>query len=80
MRLRGWSALSVIPLTAIEDLIADRLGQYGVAGDDTSRIEQARALLAMADDIDLAYLRRRVVEEDGDIALLDLDGTRGADD
>lgn len=74
------AADSVIVLTAIEDLIADRLGQYAAAGEDTSRLEQARALLAMADDVDFAYLRRRVAEEDGDIGLLDLDGARGADD
>jgi hypothetical protein len=50
-----------------EDLIADRLGQY--ASDPTCREdmwEQARLLALLAENLDLAYLRRRAVEEGAD--------------
>jgi hypothetical protein len=63
---------SEITLPAIEDLIADRLGQHAVASPtDDSRLRQARSLFLLGQDIDLAYLRRRVTEESGDPALLD---------
>jgi hypothetical protein len=55
-----------------EDLIADRLGRH--ASDPKGRddmLEQARLLASLAEDLDLAYLRRRVAEEGADPALLD---------
>ncbi|MBC2664227.1 hypothetical protein H7F51_01705 [Novosphingobium flavum] len=62
-----------LTLPAIEDLIADRLGQHAVASpSDDSRLRQAQMLLAMAKSIDLPYLERRVAEEGGDFGLLDL--------
>ena len=64
---------SEIVVPAPEDLIADRLGQHAVASaTDPSRLLQARALFDMAEDIDRAYLLRRIVEEGGDPALIGL--------
>jgi hypothetical protein len=63
---------SAVELPAIEDIIADRLAQYAVAGSsDKSRLNQARALAALADSLDLPYLMRRIEEEGGDASLLD---------
>jgi hypothetical protein len=57
----------------IEDMIADRLAQH--ASDPKGRgdmLEQARLLASLAENLDLAYLRRRVAEEGGDPGLVDL--------
>ncbi|AQS85348.1 MAG: hypothetical protein ABF876_01110 [Acetobacter aceti] len=60
-----------ITLPAIEDIIADRLGQHGVASpSDTSRLEQAKLMFLLAAKIDINYLRKRIEEEGGDISLL----------
>lgn len=58
-------------LPSIEDIIADRLGQHcsGAVGDD-AMLEQARLLFRLADDIDMDYLSRRVVEDGGNLNLL----------
>jgi len=62
-----------IALPAIEDMIADRLGQYAEAPpSDDSRLRQARALFALAPVLDHDYLQRRVGDEGGDLALLGL--------
>lgn len=64
---------AAIVLPSIEDLIADRLGQHAVASaSDDSRLLQAQALLRMAKEVDGHYLKRRIVEESGDPALLGL--------
>ena len=64
--VRDYAAI-VIP--AVEDLIADRLGQYARTGNaDGSRLLQAQALLKLAKKIDGPYLRRRIGEEGGDPA------------
>lgn len=63
---------SAIVLPAIEDLIADRLGQHEVAGADTSMLEQAKALFTLAKGLDGRYLKRRITEEGGNPALLGL--------
>lgn len=69
-RVRLASASAVI-LPAVEDLIADRLAQFSVASPgDRSRLLQARALLAMLERPDWAYLCKRVAEEGGDMAVL----------
>lgn len=50
-----------------EDLIADRLGQY--ASDPKGRedmLEQARILALLAENLDVAYLKKRVAEEGAD--------------
>ncbi len=60
-----------VRLPAVEDLIADRLGQQAVASPtDRSRLDQARVMLALAEGVDPVYLRRRVLEESGDPELL----------
>jgi hypothetical protein len=58
-----------VPVPPVEDMIADRLGQYAADG-SPSMLEQARLLAELAEDVDDDYLRRRVAEEGGDIALL----------
>lgn len=71
IRLTARDGSIVVP--SIEDLIADRLGQFAVASaSDESRLNQARALLRMAKGIDRHYLTRRIVEEGGDPTLLGL--------
>lgn len=69
LTIRGDAA---IVLPAIEDMIADRLGQHEVAGGDMSMLKQARALYALAEGLDLDYLYRRIVEETGNPAHLRL--------
>lgn len=62
-----------IVLPSIEDLIADRLGQFAISSvSDTSRLEQAKAMLRMAKEVDGHYLRSRIVDEGGDPALIGL--------
>ena len=61
---------------AVEDMIADRMGQFasGSGGADEMR-EQARALLRLFPDMDRAYLERRIREETaGDHAVDDITG------
>ena len=40
---------------------------------DTSRLEQALVLFKLARNLDLAYLKRRIKEEGGDVHLLGTD-------
>lgn len=57
---------------SVEDLIADRMGQYA-SGTARDRIAQARILLALHPDADLDYLERRIREEsDGDFGIRDI--------
>ncbi len=51
--------LSVI---AVEDLIADRMGQYA-SGTARDMLEQARILFDLYPDADMAYLERRIRQE-----------------
>ncbi|HBK08763.1 MAG TPA: hypothetical protein DDZ81_23390 [Acetobacteraceae bacterium] len=61
-----------IALPSVEDLIADRLAQHAVASPtDHSRLRQARFLYQLTENLDLAYLRRRIVEENADLSLLE---------
>ena len=61
-------------IPSVEDMIADRLGQHAIAAKtDTSRLEQALVLFKLARNLDLAYLRRRIKEEGGDVHLLSTD-------
>ena len=64
---------SAIVLPAVEDLIADRLAQYAVSAGDDAMLEQAKALFALSNGLDLDYLKRRVLEEGGNVGLLGLD-------
>lgn len=60
-----------IVIPAIEDMIADRLGQFASSNNrDQDRLAQARLMFKLADDLDLAYLERRISEETGDFSLL----------
>ncbi len=57
----------------IEDLIADRLGQYASnKGKDDEMLKQAQILKELALECDIAYLRRRIIEESGDPAAIGL--------
>jgi hypothetical protein len=47
---------------SVEDLIADRVGQYA-SGSAPDRLEQARALFRLQPEVDRAYLERRIREE-----------------
>lgn len=67
---------AALVLPAVEDMIADRLGQHEVAGGDMSMPEQAKALFALADGLDLDYLRQRIVEETGNPVHLGLSADR----
>jgi len=67
------TAESAVTFPVIEDMIADRLGQYEANRRDTSRLEQAQLLFKMAKTIDKDYLAKRVADEGSDAALL---GTR----
>lgn len=50
-----------IVLPAVEDMIADRLGQHAVSSpSDDSRLQQARLIFLLADTIDMGYLTRRL--------------------
>ena len=58
----------------VEDLIADRMGQYA-SRTAPDRIDQARILLALHPDADLGYLERRIREESmGDYGVEDVQG------
>lgn len=55
------AAFAAIP---VEDLIADRMGQYA-SGTAPVMLEQARILFRLHPDCDLTYLARRIEEETG---------------
>ncbi len=63
-----------ITMPAVEDMIADRLGQHAAGGNltDDSRLRQARILYQLALEPDMNYLLRRIGDECGDPALLGL--------
>jgi hypothetical protein len=62
-------AFKIIP---VEDLIADRMGQYA-SGTARDRLEQARALLRLNADLDMDYLDQRIREESfGDYGVEDI--------
>jgi hypothetical protein len=63
-----------IILPAIEDMIADRLGQHAVSSGDDAMLHQAKVLYALAEGLDRDYLEVRIREEGGDPALLGLSG------
>lgn len=60
-------------ILSVEDLIADRMGQYA-SRSAPEMLGQARELLRLHDDVDRAYLDRRIREESfGDHGLQDLE-------
>jgi hypothetical protein len=50
---------------SVEDLIADRIGQYA-SGSAPDRLQQAKTLFSLQTSIDRDYLDRRIKEETGD--------------
>jgi hypothetical protein len=63
-----------VAVISIEDMIADRMGQYA-SGTARDMGEQARLLLLLHSDADLAYLDRRIREETaGDYGAADVRG------
>lgn len=61
-------------IISVEDLIADRMGQFA-SGSAPDRAEQARILLALHPEADLVYLERRIREESmGDYGVEDIEG------
>lgn len=68
----GESAL--FRVISVEDLIADRMGQYA-SGTAQDRLYQAQLLLSLHPDADLEYLERRVrYESAGDYGVEDIKG------
>lgn len=60
-------------IIAVEDLIADRMGQYA-SGTARDRLDQARLLLRLNPDADKVYLDRRIREESsGDYGVSDIE-------
>ena len=55
----GHGSVAVI---SIEDLIADRMGQYA-SGDADEMLGQARALFTLSQDLDMQYMEKRIREE-----------------
>ena len=61
-----------IAIVAVEDIIADRMGQYA-SGSAPEMLEQARRLFALHGDADLDYMERRIrYETAGDHGVEDL--------
>jgi hypothetical protein len=64
--LRAPSSSSIrhaeLAIIAIEDMIADRLGQYA-SGTAPEMLQQARTLFSLYPDADLIYMERRIREE-----------------
>ncbi|MFS0772148.1 hypothetical protein [Sphingomonas sp. 1P08PE] len=60
-------------IVAVEDLIADRIGQYA-SGTAPEMLEQARRLFALHADADREYMDRRIRHESaGDYGIADLE-------
>jgi hypothetical protein len=58
---------------AVEDLIADRLGQYASSNNRSEAMRsQALLMFSLASECDRDYLKRRIVEETGDPAIIGL--------
>ena len=59
---RARDSRSAFAIISVEDLIADRMGQYA-SGTARDRIDQARLLLRLHPEADPEYLDRRIREE-----------------
>jgi hypothetical protein len=74
MRLFGIGTAGDIAVIGIEDLIADRMGQFS-SGAAPECLAQARQLRVLAPELDMAYLERRISEEtSGEFGAAALDG------
>lgn len=61
-----------IAVISVEDMIADRMGQYA-SGTAATMLGQAQALFRLSEDLDLAYLEERIRTETlGDHGVQDL--------
>lgn len=70
--VRPISGQGLFRIISVEDLIADRVGQYA-SGTAADRLMQARVLLGLQPRVDLAYLERRIREESaGDYGVDDI--------
>lgn len=64
-------------IVAVEDIIADRMGQYA-SGSAPEMLEQARKLFALHGDADLIYMERRIRHESGgDYGVADINAENG---
>ena len=64
----------VAAVVSLEDMIADRMGQYA-SGSAPEMLKQARTLYALYPDADLDYLERRIREETvGDYGVREIEG------
>lgn len=62
-----------IPVPAVEDMIADRVGQWEASRRrDGAMLQQARLVYALAETLDQDYLRRRIAEETAGACGLDV--------
>ena len=62
-----------IAVIGIEDLIADRMGQYA-SGTAQEMLEQAKKLFILSEYLDATYMERRIREETaGDYGISDID-------
>lgn len=55
-------AHGTVAVIAVEDLIADRMGQYA-SGSASDMLGQAKALFTLSEGLDLHYMERRIREE-----------------
>ena len=62
MRLIAFDPDGVVAIISVEDMIADRMGQYA-SGSAPDMLDQARTLFVLHPDADRAYLERRIHEE-----------------
>jgi hypothetical protein len=62
VRLIDFGPDGSVAVISLEDMIADRMGQYA-PGTAPKMLDQARILFALHPDADLAYLKRRIREE-----------------
>jgi hypothetical protein len=62
IRLFAFEPDGVIAVISVEDMIADRMGQYA-SGSAPDMLDQAQILLTLHPGVDLAYLERRIREE-----------------
>lgn len=62
IRLIDFGADGTIAVIAVEDMIADRMGQYA-SGTAHDMLQQAQRLFQLHRDVDLEYLERRIRKE-----------------
>jgi hypothetical protein len=74
VRLIDFSPDGEVAVIAVEDIIADRMGQFA-SGTAREMREQARRLFVLHDEADLEYMEQRIrYESGGDFGVADLKG------